>query len=153
MPFVSATGSRVLGRSVCKDSPGPIGGEVLATPRVLVVEDNEKNSKLACAVLEVAGIDTVVATTGAAAVAECAKEPPHAVLLDIQLPDRPGPDVLLDLRALPTMQSVPVIAVTAFAMSGDRERLLDGGFDGYIAKPIDVATFADTVRNFIDADA
>jgi CheY-like chemotaxis protein len=124
----------------------------LDTPRVLVVEDNEKNSKLACAVLEVAGIATVVATTGADAVAACQGEPPRAVLLDIQLPDRPGPDVLLDLRALPAMQAVPVIAVTAFAMSGDRERLLDAGFDGYIAKPIDVATFADTVRGYMGDD-
>lgn len=122
----------------------------LDTVRVLVVEDNEKNSKLACAVLEVAGIDTIVAASGAEAIAACAQgAPPAAVLLDIQLPDKPGHEVLLDLRALPAMQRVPVIAVTAFAMSGDRERLLSDGFDGYIAKPIDVATFAETVRSHI----
>jgi two-component system cell cycle response regulator DivK len=126
-----------------------IGGNQVLSPRVLVVEDNEKNSKLACAVLETAGIDTIVATTGAAAVDHCAQQIPHAVLLDIQLPDKPGSEVLLDLRALPEMQSVPVIAVTAFAMTGDRERLLGDGFDGYIAKPIDVATFADTVRSYL----
>lgn len=121
----------------------------MTVPRVLVVEDNEKNSKLACAVLEMAGIDADVVSTGAAAIAACIAEPPDAVLLDIQLPDKPGSEVLLDLRADRRTASLPVIAVTAFAMSGDRDRLLAEGFDGYIAKPIDVATFADTVRELI----
>lgn len=118
--------------------------------RVLVVEDNAKNSKLACAVLEIAGFEAFTATSAAEAVAACTRDVPDAVLLDIQLPDRPGDQVLLDLRALPDMAAVPVIAVTAFAMAGDRERLLDHGFDGYIPKPIDVATFAATVHACID---
>ncbi len=120
-------------------------------PRVLVVEDNERNSKLACAVLEMAGIASDVATNGSDALAACQANPPDAVLLDIQLPDRSGTEVLVDLRADARTASLPVIAVTAFAMNGDRDRLLAEGFDGYIAKPIDVATFAQTVRAYLES--
>jgi CheY-like chemotaxis protein len=116
---------------------------------VLVVEDNERNSRLACAVLEVAGMTPHSVATGHEALAHCRGEAPDVVLLDVQLPDRSGVEVLADLRANPATAGIPVAALTAFAMAGDRERLLASGFDEYISKPIDVATFAQTVSALI----
>ena len=117
--------------------------------RVLVVEDNARNSKLACAVLEAAGIGSDAVESGAGAADYCATRTPDLILLDIQLPDRSGIDVLRDLRANPATAGIAVVALTAFAMDGDRERLLTAGFNGYISKPIDVASFADTVRSLM----
>jgi two-component system cell cycle response regulator DivK len=117
--------------------------------RVLVVEDNERNRRLVLAVLEAAGMDAETVTTGAAALARCAAGGLDVVLLDIQLPDLDGEQVLERLRAEPEPCSVPVIALTAFAMDGDEERFRSAGFDGYLTKPIDVRRFADQVREVL----
>jgi len=113
--------------------------------RVLVVEDNDKNLKLVRDLLQFRGITATEARSGREALAAAAGCCPDIVLLDIDLPDMPGTKVLEALRLLEGMAAVPVVAVTAYAMKGDAERLLAAGFDGYIAKPIDVRTFVDTV--------
>ncbi len=117
--------------------------------RVLVVEDNERNRRLVLAVLEAAGMEGETVTTGADALARCAAGDLDVVLLDIQLPDLDGVQVLQRLRAEPEPFSVPVIALTAFAMDGDEERFRSAGFDGYLTKPIDVRRFADQVREVL----
>jgi two-component system cell cycle response regulator DivK len=121
----------------------------VAETRVLVVEDNERSLKLACDVLQLRGYATIAARTGAEAVVVAATQQPALVLLDVALPDMDGVETLNALRANPRTAAIPVVAVTAFAMKGDRERLLESGFDGYVAKPIDVATFVDDVTAHI----
>jgi two-component system cell cycle response regulator DivK len=117
--------------------------------RVLVVEDNERSLKLACDILQLRGFQTIQARTGAEAVVVAATQQPALVLLDVALPDMDGIETLQALRANPRTATMPVIAVTAFAMKGDRERLLEAGFDGYVSKPIDVTTFVDDVTAHI----
>jgi CheY-like chemotaxis protein len=117
--------------------------------RVVIVEDNERNQRLASAVLEMAGVEVLVAATGGAAIHLCLEDPPDGVLLDLQLPDMDGVSVLRELRADARTRHLPIIAVTAFAMQGDEERYLASGFDGYLTKPIDVGSFADSVRSVL----
>jgi two-component system cell cycle response regulator DivK len=116
---------------------------------VLVVEDNERSLKLACEVLQLRGFSTIAARTGGEAVELAATEQPALVLLDVQLPDMDGLETLAALREDPRTAEIPVVAVTAFAMKGDKERLLDRGFNGYVSKPINVATFVDDVTAHI----
>jgi two-component system, cell cycle response regulator DivK len=118
---------------------------------VLVVEDNEKNMKLFRDVLVATGFSTLEATTGQQAVAVAAEHAPTLVLMDIQLPDIDGVEALGRLRADERTASLPVLALTAQAMEGDRERFLAAGFDGYLSKPVDVADFVATVRRFCEA--
>jgi two-component system cell cycle response regulator DivK len=115
---------------------------------VLIVDDNEKNRKLARDILQFAGFDTVEAATAEEAITSALRYIPALVLLDIRLPDLDGVSALGRLRADPRTASIPVVALTAYAMSGDRESFLDAGFSGYLEKPIHVATFADEVRHF-----
>jgi two-component system cell cycle response regulator DivK len=117
---------------------------------VLVVEDNDKNRKLARDLLGFRGFRVAEATTATDALIAARAEPPDLVLMDVALPDMDGVEALRLLRSDPLTKGVPVVAVTAFAMNGDRERLLDAGFDGYVAKPIDARTFVDgllSIRN------
>jgi two-component system cell cycle response regulator DivK len=122
----------------------------VAGERVLVVEDNEKNMKLFRDVLIATGYRTLEATTGARAVEVAAEHAPDLVLMDIQLPDLDGVEALGRLRADERTASIPVLALTAQAMHGDRERFLDAGFDGYISKPVNVVEFIRTVRQVCD---
>jgi two-component system, cell cycle response regulator DivK len=117
---------------------------------ILIVEDNDKNLKLARDVLRFGGFETLEASTAADGIALAAEHGPDAILMDIQLPDMDGTTALGRLRAEPGTKAIPVVALTAFAMDRDRERLLEAGFDGYLAKPIDVKTFADQVRRYCD---
>jgi two-component system cell cycle response regulator DivK len=114
--------------------------------RVLIIEDNERNLKLTRDMLHHHGFDTVAAATGRAGLELAAAGGFDVVLLDIELPDLDGREVLRRLRSEPGTAAVPVIAVTAYAMEGDREAFLGAGFDDYITKPISVRTFADQVR-------
>ena len=123
----------------------------MAEARILIVEDNEKNLKLVRDLLHFRGITATEARSGREALDSAAESTPHVVLLDIDLPDMPGTDVLAGLRQLDGMGSVPVLAVTAYAMKGDAERLMAAGFDGYIPKPIDVRSFVDTVLAAVSA--
>jgi two-component system cell cycle response regulator DivK len=114
----------------------------------LIVDDNEKNTRLARYVLRLGGFRTIEAATGAEAVSLAVERIPDVILMDIRLADIDGTEAARQLRADPRTAAIPVIAVTAFAMKGDREQLLAAGFDGYIEKPIDVGEFAEQVRQY-----
>ena len=122
-----------------------------AGAQVLVVEDNEKNMKLFRDVLLAAGYRTLEATTGEEAVAVAAEHSPDLVLMDIQLPDIDGVEALGRLRADGRTASLPVLALTAQAMEGDRERFLAAGFDGYLSKPVNVVDLVATVARYCEA--
>lgn len=117
--------------------------------QVLVVEDNEKNMKLARDVLQASGYRVLEATTGAKAVELATEHEPDLVLMDIHLPDIDGVEAVGRLRADERTASIPVLALTAQAMRGDRERFLAEGFDGYLSKPIDVKTFSQEVARYV----
>jgi two-component system cell cycle response regulator DivK len=121
-----------------------------AGAQILVVEDNDKNMKLFRDVLLATGYRTLEATTGGQAVALATEHAPDLVLMDIQLPDIDGVEALGRLRIDDRTASLPVLALTAQAMEGDRERFLAAGFDGYVAKPVNVADFLATVRRYCD---
>jgi two-component system cell cycle response regulator DivK len=120
---------------------------------ILVVEDNDKNLKLERDVLQFHGYRTLEATTAADGIALAAEHRPDLVLMDIQLPDLDGIAALQLLRADPSTSAIPVVALTAFAMASDEEKLLAAGFDGYLAKPIDVEAFPEQIRVYCDAGA
>jgi two-component system cell cycle response regulator DivK len=119
-------------------------------PQILVVEDNEKNMKLFRDVLVATGHRTLAATTGGEAVELATAHSPDLVLMDIQLPDISGVEALGRLRANERTASVPVIALTAQAMEGDRDRFLAAGFDGYLSKPVNVADLIATVKRYCE---
>ena len=122
-------------------------------PAVLVVEDNEKSLKLTCALLRMRGYSVLAASTGEEALALARRGGPSLVLMDVQLPDMDGSLALEQLRADPATAGIPVAAVTAYAMKGDRERLLAMGFDAYVSKPINVATFVDELQPLLEGRA
>jgi two-component system cell cycle response regulator DivK len=125
----------------------------MAAAQVLVVEDNEKNMKLFRDVLAVKGFTTLEATTGAQAVALAREHAPRLVLMDIRLPDFDGIEALRRLRADERTASIPVLALTAQAMEGERERFLAAGFDGYLSKPVNVVELVDVVRRHCNGQA
>jgi two-component system, cell cycle response regulator DivK len=118
--------------------------------RILVVEDNAKNMKLFRDVLTATGYRTLEATTGTEAVDMASEHRPDLVLMDIQLPDLDGVTALQRLRGDERTATIPVLALTAQAMHGDRERFLAAGFDGYLSKPVDVRELIGTVREHCD---
>jgi CheY-like chemotaxis protein len=117
-----------------------------------VVEDNEKNMKLVRDVLGATGYTTLGATTGEDAVEPAQAHEPALVLMDVQLPGIDGLEALRRLRQDELTASIPVLAVTAQAMSGDRERFLAAGFDGYLSKPIDIAALIQVVEDHCGRD-
>jgi len=119
---------------------------------VLIVEDNEKNMKLFRDVLQASGYQTLEATTGEEAVETATEHLPDLVLMDVQLPGMDGVTALGRLRENERTVSIPIVALTAQAMSGDRERFLEAGFSGYISKPVNVAEFVGTVRRYCEGD-
>jgi two-component system, cell cycle response regulator DivK len=125
----------------------------MAGEQILVVEDNEKNMKLVRDVLVATGYRTLEAATGGQAFELAAEHSPDLVLMDIQLPDFDGVHVLGRLRADERTAGIPVLAVTAQAMHGDRERFLAAGFDGYVSKPLNIREFIGTVRQHCDGRA
>jgi two-component system, cell cycle response regulator DivK len=118
--------------------------------QVLVVEDNERNMKLFRDVLHASGYRTLEAATGERAVELVFEHRPDLVLMDIQLPDIDGVEALDRLRADERTASVPVLALTAQAMEGDRERFLAAGFDGYLSKPVNIADLVATVTRYCE---
>jgi two-component system cell cycle response regulator DivK len=119
-------------------------------PQVLVVEDNERNMKLFRDVLQASGYRILEATTGERAVELVIEHGPDLVLMDIQLPDIDGVKALDRLRANEQTASVPVLALTAQAMQGERERFLAAGFDGYLSKPVNIADLVATVDRYCE---
>ena len=114
--------------------------------RILVVEDNELNMKLFRDVLVATGYLAIEATTGGEAIGLAVEHTPDLVLMDIQLPDFDGVEALRRLRTDARTAAIPVLAVTAQAMLGDHERFLAAGFDGYVAKPVNVGELIGTVQ-------
>ena len=115
----------------------------------LVIEDNEDNMKLITFILEKNGYGTIMAENGKKGIALALKERPDFILLDIQLPDMNGLEVLKELRRSEINGEIPIIAITSYAMSGDRERLLEAGCNGYIEKPIDPVVIINQIREII----
>ena len=118
--------------------------------RILVVEDNERNLKLVRDVLQFAGYDVVEARSGEQGVVLAKECFPDLVLMDIQLPHMDGVEALHRLRDSAETRTVPVVALTAFAMREDREQALRAGFDGYLEKPISVRDLPGQVLHFLD---
>lgn len=118
----------------------------MAGALVLIVEDNEKNMKLFRDVLHATGYRTVEATTAAQALTLALDHRPALVLMDIRLPDISGVDALRALRVDARTADIPVVALTAQAMEGDRARFIEAGFDGYLSKPVDIDAFLETVK-------
>ncbi|MEW6741445.1 MAG: response regulator [Planctomycetota bacterium] len=117
--------------------------------RILVVEDNDLNLKLVTRVLAHHGYEFLAARNGREAIDVARREHPDLILMDIQMPDMNGLEATAILKADPTTASIPVIAVTAFAMAGDGERIVAGGCDGYIAKPINTRTLVPEIQRFL----
>jgi two-component system cell cycle response regulator DivK len=116
---------------------------------VLIVEDNELNMKLFRDLLEAHGYQTSGTSNGIEALDLVRKLRPDLVLMDIQLPQVSGLEVTKWIKDDPELRSIPVVAVTAFAMKGDEERIREGGCEAYLSKPISVGKFIETVRRFI----
>ncbi len=121
--------------------------------RILVIEDNPANMELARYVLEAFGYTVSAAVDGEIALELALDEPPDLVICDLQLPGIDGIEVARRLKAQASLAHVPLIAVTAYAMVGDRERVLAAGFDGYISKPIDPQTFVPQIAAFLKSAA
>jgi len=117
--------------------------------RILVADDNTASRELVREVLEMSGYDVVEAADGLEAVAKARETTPDLLLVDIQMPHLDGYGVLRELRADPRLAALHVVALTAFAMQGDRERAMDAGFDGYISKPVNLAALREEIRRFI----
>jgi two-component system cell cycle response regulator len=121
--------------------------------RILVIEDNPANMELVRYVLEAFGYEVIAAADGERGLELARAEPPDLVICDLQLPGIDGIEVAKRLKAQPALSRVPLIAVTAYAMVGDRERVLAAGFDGYISKPLDPQTFVPQIAAFIKSPA
>ena len=120
---------------------------------ILIVEDNELNLKLLKDILDFQGYSTVVTGLGAAAVDLARQHRPDLILLDIQLPDISGEEAALRLKADERTRAIPIIAVTAFAMPGDREKVLHSGCDAYLSKPLNIREFLALVERYTDETA
>ena len=116
---------------------------------VLIVEDNDLNLKLFNDLLEAFGYRTVKTKDGRQALPLAREHTPDLILVDIQLPEVSGLEVTKWIKDDPELHAIPVIAITAFAMKGDEERIRQGGCEAYLSKPISVAKFLETVRHFV----
>jgi two-component system, cell cycle response regulator DivK len=121
----------------------------LAARSVLIVEDNELNMKLFHDLLAAHGYRTIQTRNGFDALELARKHRPDLILMDIQLPEVSGLEVIKWIKDDDALRHIPVVAVTAFAMKGDEERIRSGGCEAYISKPISVMTFLETVRRYI----
>lgn len=123
--------------------------DVQPRKKVMVVEDNELNQRLFHDLIQISGAD-VVQTRDGTRVLEIAKEErPDLILMDIQLPQISGLELTAKLKADPEVADIPVIAVTAFAMKGDEDKIRQGGCEDYISKPISVPIFLDLIKKYL----
>lgn len=116
---------------------------------ILLIEDNEQNRYLVTFLLEQRGHAVATAASGPAGIARAESAPPDLILLDIQLPGMDGYAVARALKADPRLRSIPIVAVTSYAMVGDREQAMAAGCNGYIEKPIDPETFVADIERFL----
>ncbi len=121
--------------------------------KILVVDDNPVSRELLCELLGEPGRDIAEAADGQEALQRIAADTPDLVLLDIHMPVLDGYEVVARLRADPRYARLRVVAFTAFAMRGDRQRAMDAGFDGYITKPVDGAALRRQVRELLETEA
>lgn len=119
---------------------------------VLIVEDNELNMKLFHDLLEAYGIETVQTREGKKAFDMVREHKPDLIIMDIQLPEISGLEITKQLKQDEELKSIPVIAVTAFAMKGDEQKIREGGCEDYISKPISVSRFIEVVKKHLDKD-
>jgi two-component system, cell cycle response regulator DivK len=129
--------------SVCEHKDLPM------SKRVLIVEDNDLNMKLFHDLLEAHGYSTLQTKDGMEALKLARQHHPDLILMDIQLPEVSGLEVTKWIKEDDDLKAIPIIAVTAFAMKGDEEKIREGGCEAYIAKPISVANFLQTVERFL----
>ncbi|MDD5347614.1 MAG: response regulator [Candidatus Omnitrophica bacterium] len=122
------------------------------TRTILLIEDNEQNLYLATFLLEQKGYKVVPARSGTEGIATAARILPDLIILDIQLPQMDGYAVARELRQNPDLKAVPIVAVTSYAMVGDRERTLEAGCNGYIEKPINPDTFIGQIEQYLKAN-
>ena len=120
--------------------------------RILYIEDNPENRMLMRRVLMAEGYEMEEAVDGQSGMEKAAENPPDLILMDINLPEIDGYEVTARLKQLPNMQGVPIIAVTANVMKGDREKTLAAGCDGYIQKPIDIDLLPSQIESFLKKD-
>jgi two-component system cell cycle response regulator DivK len=118
--------------------------------KILIVEDNELNMKLFNDLLQAHGYETIQTMDGRDVLQIVRDQMPDLIVMDIQLPEISGLEVTKMLKADDTLKSIPVIAVTAFAMKGDEEKIREGGCEGYLAKPISVPSFLETIASFLN---
>ncbi len=122
----------------------------MADELILIVEDNDKNLKLVRDLLRVKGYRTLEAGTAEEGIRLAGAHRPHLILMDVQLPGMDGMTAVGHLKGEPGTAAIPVIALTAFAMKGDQDRLLQAGFDGYLMKPINIKEFLEQVRQYCE---
>jgi two-component system cell cycle response regulator DivK len=135
------------------DAPRPMGQGIESMPKtILIVEDNELNMKLFHDLLQANGFDTIETRNGIEALDLARQHKPDLILMDIQLPEVSGLEVTKWIKEDDELKTIPVVAVTAFAMKGDEERIREGGCEAYLSKPISVAKFLETVRHFVKSD-
>ena len=118
--------------------------------RILVVEDNDLNRKLFCDVLKSQGYVVEPVADGLVALERAREFVPHLIIMDIQLPNVSGLDLIEGAKADPLLRAVPVLAVTAYAGKGDEERIRDAGAEGYLAKPVSIGPFMAAVRGLVE---
>ncbi|MCB1681311.1 MAG: response regulator [Alphaproteobacteria bacterium] len=118
--------------------------------KVLIVEDNELNMKLFHDLLEAHGIETIQTRDGRQAFGLAKAHKPDLIIMDIQLPEVSGLDITKMMKEDPDLKTIPVIAVTAFAMKGDEQKIREGGCEDYISKPISVSRFIEIVRRYLE---
>ncbi|UOM35438.1 response regulator [Acuticoccus sp. I52.16.1] len=117
--------------------------------RVLIVEDNELNMKLFHDLLEASGMEILETRNGIDALKVAKAERPDLIVMDIQLPEMSGLEVTEQIKSDPDLKPIPVIAVTAFAMKGDEERIRAAGCEAYLSKPISIDRFISTIKSFL----
>jgi len=117
--------------------------------KILVVEDNEQNLYLATFLLEQSGYEVITARTGAMGVTQAQAETPDLILMDIQLPEMNGYEATKRIKSIAAINSIPIVAVTSYAMAGDREKALAIGCAGYIEKPFAPETFVSEIKKYL----
>lgn len=120
--------------------------------KILIVEDNELNMKLFNDLLEAHGYITVTTRDGTKALDMARDSKPDLILMDIQLPEVSGLDITRQIKLEDDLKNIPIIAVTAFAMKGDEDKIRECGCNGYISKPISIASFIETIKNHLGTE-
>jgi two-component system cell cycle response regulator DivK len=120
--------------------------------KIFIVEDNELNMKLFNDLLEAHGYETVTTRDGTKALGIAKESKPDLILMDIQLPEVSGLDITRLIKAEDDLKDIPIIAVTAFAMKGDEDKIRECGCNGYISKPISIVSFIETIKSHLETE-